>query len=73
MYIGRYNYDELRKAAIENPTEENLAALGKWFELYGMDFWNGQYFDADGYELWPVYAEAEEDAVQLEQVGWELR
>jgi len=72
VYVGRYNYDELRKAAIDNPTTENLEALGEWFNLYGMDFWNGESWDADGYELRPVY-EWDDERDQGILIGYELK
>lgn len=50
-----YKYNELRKAAIENPTLENMDALGEWFEKYGQMYWNGEYYDADGYKIYPDY------------------
>lgn len=72
MYVGRYNYEDLRKAAIDDPTPENLENLGRWFHEYGMDFWNGECCDADGYDLFPLYSEPDEygDCVC---VGYELR
>ena len=72
MYVGRYNYDELRRTAIENPTPENLENLGEWFCTYGMDFWNGESWDADGYRLFPTYSEPDVDR-DCERVGYELR
>lgn len=67
---NRYQYAELRAAAIAEPTSENLAALGEWFESYGMDNWNGEYYDADGYQLRPIYKEIEEDIFEV--TGYEL-
>ena len=72
MYVGRYNYNELREAAIEDPTPENLENLGDWFQTYGMDFWNGECFDVDGYRLFPVYSEPDEYG-DCERIGYELR
>ena len=71
-YVGRYNYDELRKAAIEDPTPENLANLGEWFQDYGSSFWNGEYFDADGYRLYPVYSDPD-DSGNSDLLGYDLR
>ena len=67
---NRYAYTELRAAAIAEPNAENLAALGEWFDNYGMDSWNGEYYDADGYQLRPIYEEVAED--EFERIGWEL-
>lgn len=70
--MNRYNYKELETAALENPTAENLAALGEWFEWYGVDFWNGEYFEIDSSNrLYPVYKEVKPD--EWERIGWEIR
>lgn len=67
--ISRYGFEDYRKAAIENPSEENLATLATWFRLYGDAYWNGEYWDADGYELRPVFDENDDEII----VGYELR
>lgn len=71
--MSRYDYAELREAAIKfNATTEEVNALGEWFERYGRDSWNGEYFDADdGYRLFPVYKEVDEDEFEL--VGYEFK
>lgn len=67
-----YKYEELRaKAIATNATDEDIANLVEWFELYGMEYWNGECFDADGYQLYPVQEEVAED--EWETIGWELR
>lgn len=40
--MNEYRYEELREAAIKNPTDENLAALGEWLQQYGDRYWNGE-------------------------------
>lgn len=72
MYVGRYNYEELRDAAVKNPTPENLENLGEWFHNYGMEFWNGECFDVDGYDLIPVYSDPDENG-DFVRIGYELR
>jgi len=67
----KYNYQELRQAAIDNPNAENLAALADWFSEYGGDFWNGEYWDADGYTLRPIYKD-DPDSVCAELIGYEF-
>lgn len=69
--ISRYDYKELKQKVLENETEENLNALGEWFEMFGNDFWNGEYFDADDFHLVPIYKEVDED--EFERIGWEIR
>lgn len=69
--MNRYSYSELLEAVKANETPDNVNALGEWFERYGDQFWNGEYYDADGLRLFPVYVEADED--QFEIVGYEVR
>lgn len=69
--MNRYSYSELLEAVEANETPDNVDALGAWFEQYGDRYWNGEYYDADGLRLFPVYVEADED--QFEIVGYEVR
>lgn len=68
-----YDYEVLKNKATDfNATQEDINALGEWFENYGMDFWNGEYFDADdGKRLFPIYKEAAEDEYVL--IGYEFK
>ena len=54
--MNRYNYNDLRAAATsENKTQAEIDALGEWFENYGAQYWNGEYFDADdGLKIAPI-------------------
>ena len=57
MAVNRYNYDKLRAAAISPlATQKDINRLGEWFSEYGETYWNGYYYDADGYKLFLVYA-----------------
>lgn len=58
----RYQFDELRDAALSpDATQNDINALGEWFQRYGYSDWNGEYFDVDGVNrLRPVYIEAED-------------
>ena len=69
--MNRYSYSELLEAVKANETPDNVNALGEWFEQYGDRYWNGEYYDADGLRLFPVYVEVSED--QFEIVGYEVR
>ena len=64
--IDQYTYQTLRAAA-EDGTEEAVAALGEWFLRYGTDYWNGECYDADGMELFPLYNE------DGDLTGWKTR
>lgn len=69
--MNRYSYSELLEAVKANETPDNVDALGAWFEQYGDRYWNGEYYDADGLRLFPVYVEVSED--QFEITGYEVR
>lgn len=69
--MNRYSYSELLEAVKANATPDNVDALGAWFEQYGDRYWNGEYYDADGLRLFPVYVEVSED--QFEITGYEVR
>lgn len=70
--MKEYQYDELAAAAMKfNATQEEINALGEWFEQYGMCHWNGTSWEVDeknGVYLAPVYKEVEED--EFERVGY---
>ena len=62
-------YEELRQAA-ESGKREDINALGRWFEREGSAFWNGEYYDADGMELYPVYKLVDAECGDYEIVGY---
>ena len=68
-----YDYKDLRSAATKpGATQEDVNALGEWFEMNGSRYWNGECYDAgDGYDLFPIYREINEDDCEI--VGYELR
>ena len=57
--MTRYDYEELRAKAIENPTFENLEALADWLDYYDYNrkSWNGEFWDIGD----PVYGDEDED------------
>lgn len=60
--MTRYDYEELRAKAIENPTFENLEALADWLRNYGTKSWNGEFWDIDdGQRLYPIYGGEDEN------------
>lgn len=70
-YISAYNYEELRAAALApNATQDDIDALGEWFSRYGSTYWNGEYYDADGVCVRPVYKKIDEDDYEL--TGYEI-
>lgn len=73
MKINRYSYAELReRATAADATQTDIDSLGKWFELYGNDDWNGEYYDADGISIYPVIV-WDDEMDHGETVGYEIR
>lgn len=67
--MNEYTYEELVAAAMKiDATQEEINALGEWFESYGMSFWNGSAFEVDGKNnIWlaPLMKEIEEDEYEI--------
>ena len=60
--MTRYDYEELRAAAIDNPTFENMEALADWLRNYDGNSWNGEFWDiGDGLRLYPIYGDEDEN------------
>ena len=69
---NRYSYNELFAVATKpDAAQIDVDTLGEWFSAYGEIYWNGEYYDADGYRIRPVYDWGEE-ADQGEIVHYEL-
>ena len=73
-----YDYSDLIKCYTNNKTDINLDSIGKWFELYGQDFWNGECYTCEELNgrLYPIFKDLGYSRSGLyfyEQVGWELR
>ena len=65
--ISPYAYaDLLERATAPEATKEDVNALGHWFQYYGMIYWNGECFDADGHRVFPVYDEIEPDVFDID-------
>lgn len=73
MAISKYDYQELEhKALTADASQEDINRLGKWFELYGESYWNGEFYDVDGtHQILPIDTEDEDGDFHRE--GWELR
>ena len=65
--MNRYDYDELKNKALGvDATEEDVNKLGEWFEQYGDEFWNGEYYKVDSdNRLYPQYREVDEDEFEV--------
>lgn len=66
--MTEYDYKELRAAA-ESGKPEDISALAKWFERYGSRYWNGEYYDAEGIEIYPLY-KYNPDIEDIDEDGW---
>lgn len=66
------NYEELKNAALApDATQDDINALGEWFERYGDRYWNGEYFDVNGEHLYRIYS-YDEECDQYDVVGYEF-
>ena len=77
-YFGRSTplteYEELLAAAFaDDATQDDINALGEWFEANGLRYWNGEDYNIDGYHsIRPVY-EWDEETDTGEIVRYEIR
>lgn len=53
--MGYYDYKDLIKIFNETKSYNDLLNLYYWFCEFGMCFWNGECFQADDFEIYPVY------------------
>ena len=78
VYPGRYDYQELLNAVRKDPSQENINALGEWFENYGYDYWNGEEFTIDQkenlnlYRLETIRVDESGDVIDAEIDGYTL-
>lgn len=69
--MNTYDYPDLFYAASQfNAAQEDINALGEWFESYGQRFWNGEYFDADGLPLYRLYKKIDDDDFEVIGYTW---
>lgn len=70
--MNEYAYEELKAAALKpDATQEDIDALGEWFESYGTGYWNGSCWTVDEKQdihLARVYKEIAED--EFERIGY---
>lgn len=70
---NRCSYAELRAAATApGAAQIDIDTLGAWLADYDPSSWNGEYYDADGLRLFPVY-DWDEELDQGELTGYEIR
>ena len=55
MKIHRESYPDLiKRLRSETRTSEDVDNMGEWFSLYGYMFWDGECYDCDEFEIFPV-------------------
>lgn len=65
-------YEELIKAVRENPSNENVNALGEWCDReLGNTDWNGEYYTCDEFRVYPIYEEKADGDFEL--IGYEVK
>ena len=69
--VSYYDYKHLRNLVYNTNAQTAIDALGRWFDSFGGDFWNGEKYDADLFCIRPVYEEIAEDEYKL--IGYEKR
>ena len=68
--FSAYSYEELRdKALSRDASRIDVDTLGAWFEEYGDCYWNGECYNADGMNLFPIYKH-DEESDQYEITGY---
>lgn len=69
IFVGEYNYKDLEEAAVKfGATQDEINALGQWFELYGASYWNGECWTVDEKQdlhLYPIYRELGDDEAEI--------
>ena len=66
MSISKYDYDDLEKrATAPGATQLDISNLGEWYEQYGDSFWNGEFYNDDGKELYPIYKQIASDEWEI--------
>lgn len=72
--IKEYCYKEYLNKAKSNPTKENLLNLANWFNLFGVEYWNGEGFVIDNNHLLkPIFdINSKEEYNCLLIIGWEI-
>lgn len=75
VYPSYYDYKNLRDKAVEfDATQEDVDALGEWFELYGERYWSGEYYEVEGdHNLFRKMVLADPETGDYEVVGYEFR
>lgn len=70
-----YQYETLKAAALApNATQDDINALGEWFQQYGMYYWNGESFEIDETtSIFPICAHEEDEYGCFPLLRYEIR
>lgn len=71
--VNYYSFGDLLEALNNNLSAENINRMGVWFDLFGMEYWNGECFQLDeSREIVPIYT-WDEETEQGQLVGYKLK
>lgn len=67
--VSYYSFEQLKNKALNNnATQTDLLNLGEWFNNYGSQFWNGEYYEINSiYGLKPYYIVNENDDCVIDE------
>lgn len=65
--MGQYDYKELfEKAVSKEATQDDIKKLYDWFQQYGQQYWNGEYFETEkNLRLYPIYKKVNDDFILI--------
>lgn len=80
MSVSSSDFYKIEKDALENGTDESVKRLADWYEQYGKQYWNGEWYygkyNGSEYRLVPIYAggigDDGEEANDYYIIDWEL-
>lgn len=71
--VSYYDYQEIVDEIFKYRDDRFIPDLAEWFEKYGADFWNGEYYIIDEHRrLYPIYGDEDENGC-YPITGYEIR
>ena len=53
--VSYYDYEELKNKALEKRDKQSRMDLLEWFQCFGSEYWNGEYYLIDNeHRLYPI-------------------
>lgn len=70
--LSPYDFNELVEAVKSSPDYNSVFALANWYEQYGNQCWNGEYYDVPelNTKLMPIYSHQPNENKGYDIVGW---